>query len=114
MLKIKDQGILEAIVRHCDSIERIKTNLSRDELDQDEDRRDLLCFHILQIGELVNHVTEEFKNSNNSMPWQKIVSMRNKVAHGYDTVDNDKVWDTVNNDINSLRKYCLKTLEESK
>ncbi len=36
------------------------------------------------------------------IPWQSIVRMRNNLVHGYDRINNEKVWETVTNDIPAL------------
>ena len=40
------------------------------------------------------------------MPWKDIKGMRDWVAHGYGTIDLDKVWDTALNGITPLKNYC--------
>lgn len=52
-------------------------------------------------------------SQNISVPWRQIKGMRDKVAHGYGTIDMDRVWDTVLNDINPLLKYCKEILEKN-
>lgn len=36
----------------------------------------------------------------NKVPWRQIKGMRDKVAHGYGSIDKDRVWRTALNDIN--------------
>jgi uncharacterized protein with HEPN domain len=36
------------------------------------------------------------------VPWPKIVSMRNRLIHGYDFVDYDILWDTLKSDLPPL------------
>ena len=37
-----------------------------------------------------------------AIPWADVVRMRNKLIHGYDTVDLDILWDTVTNELPAL------------
>ena len=69
-----------------------------------------LC--ILQIGELVGTLSEEFRASHPDVPWREIKLMRNIVAHRYGTIDHAITWDVVVNDIPVLKEYCLKQLRE--
>ena len=39
--------------------------------------------------------------------------MRDKVAHGYGTIDLDRVWDTAQRDIKPLLDYCQKIISEN-
>ena len=114
MLKTKEKGLLQNIVRHCESIERIIKNLTKEQFESDEDKRDLVCFHILQIGELAKHFDDNFIVNHSGVPWNKIKGMRDKVAHGYDTIKTERVWSTAIEDIEPLHEYCLKILEEDK
>jgi uncharacterized protein with HEPN domain len=67
---------------------------------------------VLQIGELVKVLSEDFKAVNSSMPWREIKRMRDKTAHHYGTFDVNALWETVIEDIVPLKEYCLKCLAE--
>jgi len=47
------------------------------------------------IGEAAARVPTEERAQYPSIPWEDVVGMRNKLIHGYDTVDLDILWDTV-------------------
>ena len=61
--------------------------------------RNAVALCILQIGELVGNLSDEFKAEHTVMPWRQIKLMRNIVAHRYGTVDHSITWDVVENDI---------------
>ena len=63
-----------------------------------------LC--ILQIGELVGKLTDEFRAQHPAVPWRQIKAMRNIVAHSYGTVDPETTWEIITDDIPALKKYC--------
>jgi uncharacterized protein with HEPN domain len=68
---------------------------------------------ILQIGELVNILSEEFKSLNSdAVPWREIKRMRDKAAHHYGSFDTETLWETVTKDIAQLRDYCNQRIEE--
>ncbi|MCI2049509.1 MAG: DUF86 domain-containing protein [Lachnospiraceae bacterium] len=74
----------------------------------DEDYQQSISFSVLQIGELVNGLSEEFKSlTANKMPWNQIRGMRNVVAHGYGSINLERVWVTVQTDIPALRNFCI-------
>ena len=111
MLTIKEQGLLLGIEKHCDKILQKVNNLSKKEFDQDDDVIQIVCFNILQIGELAKNFDTSFTSKYNEVPWKQITGMRDKVAHGYGTIDIDIVWGTATNDVMTLKKYCEKILE---
>ncbi|MCQ2793516.1 MAG: DUF86 domain-containing protein [Bacilli bacterium] len=111
MLSIKEQGLLFGIIKHCNKIlEKIKT-LTKEQFDKDDDMIQIVCFNILQIGELAKNFDVSFTSKYSEVPWKQITGMRNKVAHGYGTIDVDIVWGTATNDVLILKKYCEKILE---
>jgi uncharacterized protein with HEPN domain len=64
---------------------------------------------ILQIGELANGLTAEFQEkTKENMQWGLIRGMRNWIAHSYQNVDNEIIWDTVSNNIPLLEDFCNK------
>ena len=67
-----------------------------------------LC--ILQIGELVGKLTDEFREQYSAVPWRQIKAMRNIVAHSYGSVDPETTWEIIMEDIPVLKKYCLSIL----
>ena len=58
---------------------------------------------IIQIGELVSRLSEEFMEVNNQIPWYAIKAMRNLHAHDYDRVDLSVVWHTLTEEIPELK-----------
>ena len=65
---------------------------------------------ILQIGELVGKLSNEFINTYNAMPWKDIRAMRNIAAHNYGEIDLEVLWETVSTDVPILKEYCEKIL----
>ena len=67
---------------------------------------------ILQIGELVGHLSDEFKAANTGIPWHKIRGMRNYVAHEYGKIDLDVVWYVATSSILEVKDFCRNYLAE--
>ena len=59
---------------------------------------------IIQIGELVGRLSEEFMDEHNEIPWHAIKSMRNLHAHDYENVDFEIVWNSLTEEIPELKK----------
>jgi len=51
------------------------------------------------IGEAASQVPQEVRGKYPNVPWPKIVSMRNRLIHGYDVVDYEILWDTITEDL---------------
>lgn len=106
MLTLKDKGLLFYIIEHCKRIEEKIKDKSKECFYSDKDIIEIVCFNTLQIGELVKNFSDDFIIIYNKMPWKEIKGMRDWVAHGYGTIDLDKVWDTALNGITPLKNYC--------
>jgi uncharacterized protein with HEPN domain len=65
------------------------------------------------VGEAASKVTSETREAAPSIPWTAIVSMRNRLIHGYFDIDTDLVWRTATEEIPGLRR-ALKALFEQK
>jgi uncharacterized protein with HEPN domain len=57
---------------------------------------------IIQIGELVSRLSDEFMEAHSQIPWYAIKGMRNLHAHDYEKVDLNIVWNTLTEDIPEL------------
>lgn len=93
--------ILSAIER----IERYTAELGEDEFLDDDLIQDAVIRNIEIIGEASNKILradQEFAERHSNIPWQIMYTMRNRVSHGYDTVDLELVWKTINEDLPRL------------
>ena len=54
------------------------------------------------IGEAAGRVSEETRSRHPEIPWLDIIGLRNRLIHGYDTVDFDILWAIVRDDLPPL------------
>jgi uncharacterized protein with HEPN domain len=66
------------------------------------------------VGEAASKVTEEFKSENKYIPWNDIISMRNRLIHAYFDVNLDIVWQTIKKDLPDLIKALEKIIPPEK
>jgi uncharacterized protein with HEPN domain len=75
---------------------------SRAELDSDW-IVPLALMQLLQIiGEATRRLSEGFRSRHAEVPWARIVSLRNRLIHGYDTIDHDRLWIVATDDVPAL------------
>ncbi len=65
------------------------------------------CIEI--VGEAASRVSPETQETTQNVPWRAIVSMRNRLIHGYYDIDAERVWNTVYVDLPPLVEE-LKTI----
>ena len=114
MLNENDKEILEIIINHCERIEKKMIGIKEEEFYNDLDLQEIICFNILQIGEVANKLTSKFIKEYNKQPWYDIVGMRNVVVHAYGTIKKDEVWKCASQEMKPLREYCENILQTCK
>lgn len=92
------------------SIERTSNYLkgkSMDDLMNDGYLCDAIENRFTKIAEDAEHLTKEFKESINVIPWHGIASIRNRVCHDYDVVDYSILYKTIKINFPQFRKVLL-------
>jgi uncharacterized protein with HEPN domain len=84
---------------------------SFEEFSQNALYRKAIVMSIINIGELTKRLPDDFKREHPEIPWRKISGMRDMAAHGYHIINDDIVWDVVNNYIPELAAFTEKHIE---
>ncbi len=93
---------LRDILQAIEAIERYRSR-ERSEFDQNEMLQVWFLRHLEIIGEAARNLPDEVRAMAPDIPWHKIIGMRNILVHGYFMIELDIVWDTVQQDIPSLK-----------
>ena len=111
----RDSSALQHMLNYCLEIERTLGEISseRNRFNASSTHRNALALCVLQIGELVGVLSDDFKAEYTEMPWKDMKQMRNIVAHKYGTFDFDILWEVVSEDIPELKKFCEKHLNQA-
>lgn len=104
--KKSEQIVLQKMLRYCDEMEQIlnKHHSNREEFEKDTEFQFACGMCIIQIGELVSGLDDDFVKKYSDIPWRQIKGMRNIYAHDYDIIDNDIIWETITEEIPELRE----------
>lgn len=104
----RDRDIVEHILRYCNQVETAHQDFgrSKDRFVESTTYQNAISMCILQIGELVGRLTDDFKTANADIPWHKIRGMRNYVAHEYGSIDFEIVWFASTKSIPELQTFC--------
>ena len=76
----------------------------------DEKTIDAVIRNLEVMGEAANRLPNSFIMQYEDVPWQLIISTRNRLIHGYDTIDYKVVWRIATTNIPSLRTQILSIL----
>jgi uncharacterized protein with HEPN domain len=82
--------------------------LSRTDLDRNHQLLSACCYQIAVIGEAVKRLSAATRGKYSEVPWRDIAGMRDRLIHGYDSVDIDELWKTSTEDIPALMEQGRK------
>jgi uncharacterized protein with HEPN domain len=102
MSRRDDTVPMRHMLDHAREVVAMTRNRSRRDLDTDR-MLQLAVVRLLEIiGEAASRVTAQGRARYPDIPWQTIVDTRNRVIHGYDTVNYDIVWHIVHEEATPL------------
>ena len=90
------------IVLACRRIARFIVDADQTSFLNDEREQWAVASQFTLIGEAAKRLSTEFRDQHPSIPWSKIMGMRNRVVDGYDKIDWPLVWTTARRDIPQL------------
>jgi uncharacterized protein with HEPN domain len=71
------------------------------------------CIRQLEIiGEASSRISDELKNEHKEVAWRPIIGLRNLLIHEYFGVDENVVWDVVENNLPELETQVLAIIAE--
>ncbi|MGL4549229.1 HepT-like ribonuclease domain-containing protein [Eubacterium aggregans] len=91
---------------HCDF------DVDFDVFEQNHIYKNACSMYVLQIGELVKHLSPEFTQAYDEIPWRIIRSMPNRFSHDYTNADIQILLDTLSRDIPDLLSFCEKIITQ--
>ena len=102
MSRHDDNVSMEQMLEHAK--EAVSMSRGRTRADLDTDRMlQLALTRLLEIvGEAAARVSPNARERYERIPWYQILSMRNRLAHGYDAIDLNILWDIIQADLPSL------------
>ncbi len=98
----RDRVCLLDILRSARAIRSYVEGVSRDEFLENPQLQDSVIRRIEIMGEASGRLSPVFRDAHSEIPWARIRGMRNRMIHGYDDIDMEIVWETVERDIPSL------------
>jgi uncharacterized protein with HEPN domain len=107
----RDFQILKKMLSEIIIIEEIIFDFDEERFKSDEITKRAACMTLINIGELVKNLTDEFRESYKRIPWKGIAGLRDITSHKYHTLKMGDVWTTLVYDIPNLKKELEKMLD---
>ncbi len=111
----RDVDVLSSILKYCEQINEANRQFNSRKKDFEENSvyRNAVAMCVLQIGELVKHLSDEYKmRTAEEIPWHQIQGLRNVVAHEYGKIDTESLWETITEDIPILQDFCIEQVAQ--
>ena len=67
---------------------------------------------LLVVGEECKKISKELKAEHDNIPWHLIVSLRNRIAHDYRSINPYLSFDVIQNYLPELKKELIKMLQK--
>ena len=98
----RDSASILDILESARTIRAYVAGMTRQDFLRETQVQDSVIRRLEIIGEAAGRISPEFRNAHPEIQWSEIRGMRNRMIHGYDDVNMDVVWDTVEHDIPHL------------
>ena len=99
----KDRVILVKIISEIDVAFEMLGDADLEAFLEDEKLKRAVGMTVINIGELVKNMTEEFRLSHKEVPWKAIAGLRDIAAHKYQTLRMEDIYKTVTMDLPDLK-----------
>ena len=109
-----DLELIKVMLDYCEYIESDLMTLENDIelLFENKMAQRSISFSLEQIGEHAKNLSNELKSKYDNIEWKKPSGMRDVIAHGYDSIDLDEIWNTINNDIPVLKRSLIEIKDD--
>jgi len=111
-MKKTDEVRLRHILDSANEAVAFAKGKTREDLDNDRMLVLSLVKSIEIIGEAASRLDSQFRSEHEDIPWNNIVSMRNRLIHAYFDINPDIVWSTVQSELPDLISKIQKIISE--
>lgn len=77
-------------------------DLKKADLEVNEIRTSAILYQILIIGEATKRLSSEFRAQHPELPWADMAGMRDILAHQYDQLDLDTMWNIIQTSVPTM------------
>ena len=104
MSRHRDTVYLRHMLNHARTAIDLASGKNRSSLDTEPMLRYALLHLVSVLGEAATRVSAAGRAKYDQIAWRDIIGMRNMLIHGYDIVDLDILWKTIEDDLPALVK----------
>jgi uncharacterized protein with HEPN domain len=98
----RDSASLLDIINAAKRVLLFAKGLDKSALANNEEKQSAILYQIIVIGEATKRLSLEFRAQHPKIPWKDIAGMRDILAHQYDRVNLNTLWDAIQTDVPEL------------
>jgi len=91
-----ERKVIDLMIKYAKTAIQFSSGLGFDKFIKDAKTVDACVLNLIQVGEMVARLEDEFIDLHKHIPWRKIKDMRNRIVHDYEEINLDIVWEVIN------------------
>ncbi|MEN9521524.1 MAG: hypothetical protein RLZZ381_4112 [Cyanobacteriota bacterium] len=95
----RDKASLLDIVNAAKRVIQFAEELDKSALATNDEKQSAILYQVIVMGEATKRLSSEFRAQHPEIPWKDIAGMRDILAHQYDRLNINTLWDVIKNDI---------------
>lgn len=107
-----DRLFLVAMIDACSRILTLVNGRSAQDIEDDPMRREALLWNFTVLGEAASQVGDGTKAAHTDVPWRRMAGTRNRIVHGYWSVDVELLVTTAHENVPAVVEQLKVALSE--
>jgi uncharacterized protein with HEPN domain len=107
----RDILLLTEMIDAAEQAQQLTANVTVSELESDRQRRDALLWNFTVLGEAAGQLSAELKDRFPDIPWQQPMRLRNRIVHGYWSIDLEVLHTTATEQLSAFTASLRTALE---
>jgi len=108
------EDFIKDILDEIENIMDFTLNMNYDDFYEDNKTVYAVIRSIEIIGEAVKNISPEIQEKYSEVPWSLMAKMRDKLIHGYFSINRLRVWETVTTEIPTLQPIFEQIYKDQK
>ena len=100
----RDKIIIEKIISEIDFANKKLNDVSLEAFMKDIDAQHSVGMAVINVGELIKHITDELRRATKHIPWKQAAGFRDIAAHSYYTIKMEDLYKTIKEDFPLLKE----------
>jgi len=108
----RDRVLIAEMIHAAARVIELVGGRAATDLDADDLRRESVLWNLTVLGEAASQVSAELKEARPELTWSDPIRLRNRLVHGYWSIEMEVVVDTASDDLPAFMEQ-LAVIEES-